>query len=235
MNFTCPHCGMPQIVTAAAHDAKTVFLDVGPFAERKNQAKYLGLTVDAVRCANAECKKTTILAAAGSYNYQTEILIDNSIFTTRIPYPGLSGKPFPQFVPDEILEDYYEAWSIVGLSPKSSATLARRCLQAMIRGFCNIHEKTLYAEIGKLQKLADDDALPKGVEAETIEAMNALRELGNIGAHMKESGGEILNVDSGEAEALLSLIEMLFSDWYVARGKRAERLSAIVKLAENKK
>lgn len=235
MNFTCPHCGMPQIVTAAAYDNKTTYYEIGEFAEKVNASPYLGVNISAIRCANDDCKKTTIAASAGTYLPQNSSLNQDSIFATNFPYPGTVGKAFPRFVPEEILEDYNEAWSIVSLSPKSSATLARRCLQAMIRNFCKIHEKTLYAEISKLQKMADDDTLPKGVEAETIAAMNALRELGNIGAHMMESGGEILSVDSGEAEALLALIEMLFSDWYVAQGKRAEKLAAIIKLAGDKK
>ncbi len=235
MNFTCPHCGMPQIVTNAAQDTKSIYFDIGTFAEKKNASNYLGVTISAVRCANEECKKTTIGAEAGTYQVNPGVVPIDTVFATRFPYPGMAGKPFPRFVPKEIIEDYNEAWAIVNLSPKSSATLARRCLQAMIRDFCKIHEKTLYAEIGKLQKMADEDNLPKGVEAETIEAMNALRELGNIGAHMMESGGEIISVDSGESEALLALIEMLFADWYVARGKRVERLAGIVKLGKDKK
>jgi hypothetical protein len=126
-----------------------------------------------------------------------------------------------------MLEDYNEAWAIINLSPKSSATLARRCLQAMIRDFCNIRERTLFHEIEKLEQKLTEDDLPKGVEPETIAAMKVLKNKGNIGAHMTEVDGVIVDVDPDEARLLLSLIEMLFTDWYVARHKRRERLAAI--------
>lgn len=65
--------------------------------------------------------------------------------------------------------------------------------------------------------------------------MIALKDVGNIGAHMSEIDGVILDVDAGEAEKLLGLIEMLFADWYVARGKRAERIAAVLGVADAKK
>src|SRR5690554_2161534 len=65
--------------------------------------------------------------------------------------------------------------------------------------------------------------------------MHALREIGNYGAHMKERGGEILDVEAGDPEALLGLIEMLFADWYVPSAKRKERLERIVAMADAKK
>ena len=105
----------------------------------------------------------------------------------------------------------------------------------MIRDFCGIRERTLYDEIETLQKRLAEDTLPRGVEAETIEAMRSLKDVGNIGAHMTEVDGVIVDVEAGEAEALLGLIEMLFADWYVARDKRQRRLAEIVAVAEAKK
>ncbi|OYU74441.1 MAG: hypothetical protein CFE32_17760 [Alphaproteobacteria bacterium PA3] len=55
--------------------------------------------------------------------------------------------------------------------------------------------------------------------------------MGNIGAHMTQVDGVIQDVDPDEAKNLLGLIEMLFSDWYVARHKRLERLAAIEAMA----
>src|SRR5699024_4958175 len=48
-------------------------------------------------------------------------------------YPSSEAKQFPDYVPASILEDYQEAYDILRLSPKSSATLSRRCIQGMIR------------------------------------------------------------------------------------------------------
>jgi hypothetical protein len=86
----------------------------------------------------------------------------------------------------------------------------------------------------KLEALLAEDALPRGVEAETVAAMRALKDVGNVGAHMTEVEGTIVDVEPGEAEALLGLIEMLFADWYVARAKRRRKLAEIEAIAARK-
>ena len=78
--------------------------------------------------------------------------------------------------------------------------------------------------------MATDD-LPRGVETETIGAMKVLNDKGNTGVHMTEVDGFIVDFVPDEARHLLSLIEILFTDWYVARHKRLERLKAIESLA----
>ena len=49
--------------------------------------------------------------------------------------PESDAKVFPDYIPQQIREDYVEASKIKELSPKASATLSRRCLQGMIRDF----------------------------------------------------------------------------------------------------
>lgn len=51
-----------------------------------------------------------------------------------------------------------------------------------------------------------------------------------IGAHMESEGAEILDVDPGEAELLIDLIETLIEDWYVTREERRKRLTDIKKI-----
>ena len=105
----------------------------------------------------------------------------------------------------------------------------------MIRDFCGISAPTLSREIGELKKRVDAGNAPKGVEAETIDAIDAVRSIGNIGAHMETDINVIIDVEPGEAQALIELIELLFEDWYVARHKRQERLSKITAIADEKK
>jgi Domain of unknown function (DUF4145) len=230
VNFTCPHCGRPQIATRANYQSDRVALDVGKFAEAHENGAYLSSLVTAVRCASETCNKIAIAVEFGSApatDFGPGMVLDGSEFFTSMIYPRPCGKPFPDGVPLAMLEDYNEAWAIVDLSPKASATLARRCLQSMIRDFCNITRKNLHQEIEALEKALKDDELPKGVDVETVQAMKALRDVGNIGAHMSQMDGVIVNVDPGEAEALLKLIEMLFNDWYVARFNRRKALADI--------
>jgi len=68
--------------------------------------------------------------------------------------PQSSAIPQPDYIPEQIKNDYEEACSILSLSPKASATLARRCLQGMIRDFWGISKGRLIAEL--LIKLLED-------------------------------------------------------------------------------
>ena len=236
MNWICPHCGMRQISTDSNYDSFQATASIGEFREISSKGRALLITGNALCCANPECTRATVqIRLNSSFRDTAGRMNEGRQFLSEQLYPKPHGKPFPNFVPEFLLEDYREAWSIAALSPKASATLARRCLQSMIRDFCDIHERTLFLEIGVLEQRLNDDALPKGVEAETVEAMRALKDLGNIGAHMTEVEGKIVDVEPEEAETLLGLIEMLFSDWYIARAKRQERLAAIQKIAHDKK
>ena len=45
----------------------------------------------------------------------------------------------------------------------------------------------------------------------------------------------IVEVDSGEAQMLINLVEMLFDEWYVAQHNRQQRLAQIQHMAGAKK
>ncbi|MEK9179887.1 MAG: DUF4145 domain-containing protein [Patescibacteria group bacterium] len=122
-------------------------------------------------------------------------------------------------------EDYREACRIRDLSPKASATLARRCLQGMIRDFWSISKSRLKDEV---------DALEEKVDVSTWESIDAVRSVGNIGAHMEKDIDVIVDVEPGEAQLLIGLVEQLIDDWYVQRHDRAERMQKVRKLAEDK-
>ena len=139
--------------------------------------------------------------------------------------PASSAKVFPDYVPQPIRDDYVEACAIRDLSPKASATLSRRCLQGMIRDFWKIAKARLVDEI---------DAIKDKVDALTWEAIDAVRQVGNIGAHMEKDINVIVDVDPDEAQHLIGLIELLMKDWYVTRHQREERLKAIVQLKDAK-
>jgi hypothetical protein len=111
------------------------------------------------------------------------------------------------------------------LSPKASATLSRRCLQGMIRDFWGIKKARLTDEI---------EAIEDKVDADTWAAIDAVRTVGNIGAHMEKDINVIVDVDPHEAQLLIGMIEMLIKDWYVMRQERKERLAAIVQMKDAK-
>src|SRR5690606_20049018 len=68
---------------------------------------------------------------------------------------GAYRGPVPSLVPASIASDYIEACNVLPISPKSSAALSRRCLQAMLRAH-GYKAKDLAREVDML--LAETDS-----------------------------------------------------------------------------
>jgi len=132
---------------------------------------------------------------------------------------------FPDYIPKAVLDDYREGCLIKHLSPKASATLARRCIQGILRDFWKVDPGRLIDEIDQIRGKADPL---------TWDAIDAVRKVGNIGAHMEEDINVIVDVEPREAELLISLIETLFRDWYIAKHDKQSRLQQIVQLSQQK-
>lgn len=188
----------------------------------------LMICLDALVCPNPNCAEVTLAARlskaegfGGTYYEDT----DTSPLMEWQLAPESCAKPMPDYVPSAIVQDYQEACLIKAGSPKASATLSRRCLQGMIRDFWGVRKNSLYAEINAIEDEVDPD---------TWAAIDAVRSIGNIGAHMEKDINVIIDVEPDEADALISLIEILIKDWYVARYERQQRLAKIKAIADDK-
>ncbi|MHC4052132.1 DUF4145 domain-containing protein [Bradyrhizobium sp. 25ACV] len=148
--------------------------------------------------------------------------------------PQSVAKPQPPCVPEPLRADYAEACAIRDLSPKAAATIIRRCLQGMIRDFCGIKKGRLIDEIKELRKRVDEGDAPRGVHHDSVDAIDHVRGIGNIGAHMEKDINTIIDVDPDEAQRLIELTEMLFEEWYEARHRREQRLQQIGAIAAEK-
>ena len=136
-------------------------------------------------------------------------------------FPLLTDRDFDlTHVPKYLAEDYSEACIILSLSPKASAALSRRCLQALLReqGFL---DKSLFNEI---QNAIDSKTLPSHI----TDSIDAIRNIGNFAAHPQKdtSSGEILPVEIGEAEWNLDVLEYLFDYYYLQPEKAKLRKEA---------
>ena len=137
-----------------------------------------------------------------------------------------SSKEFPDYIPDVVRNDYKEACLIKDLSPKASATLARRCLQGMIRDFWKVSKKNLYEEINALKEL---------IPAAQWKVLDSVRKIGNIGAHMEKDIDVIIEIEPHEAERLIRLIEFLMKEWYINRHETQLLFEEITQIADDKK
>lgn len=232
-HFTCEHCGVAQVVTEEMFSRGAHSINIGPNAWG---ATYL--TSEAVACANPDCRKVTLIAEVLPrvlVQGAARVAWDEAPLLTMRLAPESSAKPQPDYIPAALREDYVEACRIRDLSPKASATLTRRCLQGMIRDFCNIAKGTLNDEIKALKAALADGKAPAGVTPESVDAIDQVRGVGNIGAHMEKDIDLIIPVDEGEAQILIDLVELLLDEWYVARHERQEKLARVAKVAADKK
>ncbi len=140
-------------------------------------------------------------------------------------YPKAAARtPPPQDVPPVYAQDYREACLVLTDSPKASAALSRRCLQNLLRDKAKVKPSSLSAEIDEVMK---SDQLPSHLN----EAIDAIRNIGNFASHPTKSTNtrEILEVEDGEAEWLLDILEGLF-DFYFTQpailGRKRDALNA---------
>ena len=232
VDWTCPFCGKDVLINEAVSrtwDSARLHL-----ANADGLRDLLGVFTE---CPNPKCRHFTLAAHLFEVVEKTKTDPRSGIVskdkergrtlqTWRL-IPASAAKVFPSYIPKAILDDYNEACAIRDVSPKASATLSRRCLQGMIRDFWQVAVKS--------KKLAHEiDAIKDKVTSEVWDALDGVRKIGNIGAHMEADVNVIVDVDPEEAGLLIRLIEMLLSEWYVARENRRQALAEVTKLAAEK-
>jgi hypothetical protein len=224
IDWTCPYCDRDTTITES-----NVAGGFNVFNNRNEHNSSVGLNWHAVVCPNPKCRKIELTAALFKAKYDTSrnrSVPDGKALAHWKLAPASHVKPFPSYVPDVLRRDYEEACAIRDLSPKASATLSRRCLQGIIRDFWDIQKATLFQEIKALEGKIDEA---------TWGAIDAVRSIGNIGAHMEKDIDVIVDVDPDEALLLIQLIETLFRDCYIARYEREQHLAKIKAVAQAKK
>lgn len=204
----CPHC------LVEIHSNSTINGTV-------MQQGHMGFQVEFQDCPS--CKKLIIELANGpivdmnGYGW-----INKQRSTSRFVYPMASSRPVPAEVPINLASDYLEAATVLVNSPKASAALSRRILQAIIHDHAGIKKRNLFEEI---QALIDAKTVPTHITDE----LDLIRHIGNWAAHPNryETTGEIVDVEPNEAEACLDAIDGLFDFYFVQPAKSLQRRQAI--------
>lgn len=137
-------------------------------------------------------------------------------------YPKALIRPLPEEVPDGYKADFNEASLILSDSPKASAALSRRLLQRLLMEQGGSKKKELAEQI---QEVLDSGKM----SSDLADAIDAIRNVGLFGAHPKKStnSGEILDVEPGEAEWSLEVLEQLLDFYFVRPAKLRARKDAL--------
>jgi len=224
-SWTCPFCGRPVTLTSNNYIIKSGYLSV----DDKSRHGDINYQFIFVTCPNIACKERALtltlnerIEEKDEKGYWTDR--DGSIIDKIKLIPKGRVKPFPDYIPNELLKDYKEACLILNDSPRASATMARRCIQGIIRRFYKISKKNLQEEINALTDIVDTDLW---------EAIDAIRKVGNVGAHPEKDIDSIYDVSYESAKALIQLVELLFEETYIKEKTKKDRIEAAKEAANS--
>lgn len=198
-NIKCPYCGVPlsaiqnREIYSIAHNGKIL----SPYTPNMSNYQPSEYIIEHYLCL--DCDNITVRFIGNKSNGKS---------VCKMIIPDSAARQFPDYIPLQIRNDYTEAFDIQHLSPKASATLARRCLQGMIRDFFEVKPGKLNDEINQIQDKTDPSVWS---------VIHSVRQLGNIGAHMEQDINKIVDIDPDEAGKLIKLIEFLLEKWYINR------------------
>lgn len=162
-------------------------------------------------CPNNACNKLIVKLGVGEpKHYNGSVCGIRAVREFLVLPQGSSRPPVPTEVEPQFVQDYLEAGLILNASPKASAALSRRCLQHILREKAGVKKADLSKEIDEL--LAS-----KSLPSYLADSIDGVRHIGNFAAHpiKSKSTGEIVEVEPGEAEWLLDVIESLFDFYFV--------------------
>jgi hypothetical protein len=214
----CPHCH------TAIHDGFTVVPIARYVGKRSANGDLIPETVwSASHQQCPECWKAIIYVQSNPVNWGTPQFL---------AYPANATLPVPAEVGDPYRKDFLEASAVLSISPKASAALSRRNVQAILRDFANTKSKDLYDQI---EEIISSGQYPSYI----TEGLHAVRVIGNIAAHSTKSTntGDIVDVAEGEAEWNLDTLDSLFDFFFVqpaiAKKRRNEMNAKLIAAGKN--
>ncbi len=139
-------------------------------------------------------------------------------------YPRPRARHVPADVIDPYRQEFIESSLVLADSEKASAALSRRCLQTLLRDKAGVKPSDLSNEI---DEFIGSGKVPSDVE----QSLHAVRNIGNFAAHpiKSKSTGTILEVEPGEAEWNLDVLERLFDYFFVGPAITARRKAELNK------
>jgi hypothetical protein len=211
----CPHCQhdvFPQSARTVLEKSGRPSMKGGPY-----NGQDLYLYTDVATCPHCLGATVDLIVESAS---------NSTIFQTIRAMPrGGPMPPPPVEVPQIISIDYAEANEVLPISAKASAALSRRCLQAILSSH-GYSGRDLVRQIDAVIAEADSSkSLPTSIR----ENIDAIRNFGNFSAHpvTDQTTLQVVDVEEGEAEWCLQLLQDLFDHYYVAPARASERRAAL--------
>ncbi len=193
----CPHC------LENFHDAP-----VGIFVGQDDDGESLSMLSSYPACRKMLFHLQTRIISIKAVTEQSR---NWQAVSARLIRPkGSARPPCAPEVPKSLSTGYTEAATVLPDSAKAAAALGRRCLQNLLREHVKVKPGNLFDEI---QQVLDSGKLPSGLH----ESIDAVRNIGNFAAHPIKSKqtGLIVDVEPGEAEWTLDVLEELFDFYFV--------------------
>lgn len=170
----------------------------------------------------SECNQFIVLLRHGKY-WSHDLNDEGSrelteILSEQVIFPRVLFKKIEPEVPENYRKDFLEAYSVLSVSPRASAAMSRRILQSILREVYGIKQKSLADEIDKFL------AIP-GIPSYLSQEVDAIRNVGNFAAHpiKNTQTGEIVDVEPGEAEWLIDVLEALFDFTFIQPARMEKR------------
>ncbi len=150
---------------------------------------------------------------------------------TELLYPkSKKPKEFPpdSGIPAGFIKDYEEAYAVLQISPKASAALSRRLLQRLLRDR-GIKPSILDTEI---KDAIRDHKYPWYIGG----VINNVKFIGKFATHaLMTAAGDIIDVEPGEAEWSLNVLESLFDFYFIGPAKSKRMQNALNSKSSNPK
>lgn len=211
----CPHCGV------AIHEdfSDTVIRHPGNYSA-KGESRETGEEYY-LNCRTTTCPECAEIIAYLQRTASIRVIgqrLPDNIIEEFLVWPRNQYRHISENTPDIYAKDYREAAAVISISPAASAALSRRCLQNIIHNEAKIVKRNLKEEIEELTS-------KPGFPADLSEALDTLREFGNFGAHPINDvqTGSIIDVEPGEAEWMLDVLDMLFDFFFVKPAKLKQK------------
>lgn len=213
----CPHCNVGIFFEAEVQ--KTYRIE-------RLESQQTGIEVCLGTCPN--CRELLVTLRQGYYRWidsGPELLNSEG---ERFLYPPTKTIVADPLIPENYRTSYNEAQSIMRQSPKSSAALSRRLLQQLLRDEYEHLQRDLSKQIDDFLQRSD---IPKYI----MEEVDAIRNIGNFAAHPLKSSqsGEIVDVEPGEAEWCLEVLNDLLETTFVTPKKREMRRKELNEKLQN--